>query len=354
MDAPAAARPAAHGAFAERRGSGCGRWHRARRAGAPAARAPPAAGRRQRRCAAGRPPPPRATRAGAGRARAGRGDGARRSPRTPTRRRPRPARRAAGPRRSERSAFRGVRTAILSCGLRARRGPKQACFQHRRPAPVYRGSIDQGGRDMRARMALLVMAVCAAVAAAPATAGAQEPAGLTKVVPVTGKSKSGKQFRGTYAIDRFRTRVASWSPSARFAAGWASRRVAKRGVTMPAALSSGRRAAAQLPPDPERLRDPRPGARADQPRPARARRSDQSHQREDRRGAGARQPAGNLLCAITGLLDPQATVGAPAGPRAERDPRARSQDGLEPPRGAGASPGAPLRGPAGGASGTHE
>ena len=58
---------------------------------------------------------------------------------------------------------------------------------------------------MRTRTGLVVMALCAAVAAAPATAGAQEPAGLTQVVPVTGKSKSGKQFTGSYAIDRFRT-----------------------------------------------------------------------------------------------------------------------------------------------------
>ena len=58
---------------------------------------------------------------------------------------------------------------------------------------------------MRTRTALLAMAVCAAVLVAAAPAGAQEPAGLTQVVPVTGKSKSGKPFKGTYTIERFRS-----------------------------------------------------------------------------------------------------------------------------------------------------
>jgi hypothetical protein len=53
-----------------------------------------------------------------------------------------------------------------------------------------------------------------AVAAAPATAGAQEPPSLTKVVSVTGKSKSGKKFRGKYVIDHFAPLVAECSPSA--------------------------------------------------------------------------------------------------------------------------------------------
>ena len=58
---------------------------------------------------------------------------------------------------------------------------------------------------MKTRTGLIVAAaMCAAVAVAPATAGAQEPSDLTQVVSLSGKSKSGKQFRGRYAIDRFR------------------------------------------------------------------------------------------------------------------------------------------------------
>ena len=102
---------------------------------------------------------------------------------------------------------------------------------------------------MRARMALLTMAACAAVLAAPAAAGAQDPAGLTQVVPVTGKSKSGKQFRGSYAIDRFRTSGGELVAVGTLRGRLGQRRVVERGVRMPAALSEVP-GAAQLPPIP--------------------------------------------------------------------------------------------------------
>jgi hypothetical protein len=76
--------------------------------------------------------------------------------------------------------------------------------------------------QMKARTALLSAALCAAVAAAPAKAGAQEPAGLTQVVPVTGKSKSGKQFTGSCAIDRFRSSSGRLVAVGTLAAAWAS------------------------------------------------------------------------------------------------------------------------------------
>jgi hypothetical protein len=53
-------------------------------------------------------------------------------------------------------------------------------------------------------------------------AGAQEPAGLTQVVPVTGKSKSGKQFTGSCAIDRFRSSSGKLVAVGTLAAAWAS------------------------------------------------------------------------------------------------------------------------------------
>jgi hypothetical protein len=93
------------------------------------------------------------------------------------------------------------------------------------------------------------MAVCAAIAAAPAAAGAQEPAPLTKVMSVTGKSGSGKQFRGTYAIDHFRASSGRLVAVGTLRGRLGERRVSKRGVTMSAALSEGP-AAAQLPPIP--------------------------------------------------------------------------------------------------------
>jgi hypothetical protein len=155
---------------------------------------------------------------------------------------------------------------------------------------------------MRARTALLAIAVCAALAA-PASAGAQEPAGLTKVVPVTGKAGS-KVFRGTYAIDRFiasRGRVFSTGTLRGKLAG---RRVVSRGVRMPAALSSDVQGA-QLPPIPDAceilnlvlgpinldllglvVRTNRINLRIDAV-------------------PGEGNLLGNLLCAITGILDPQ-------------------------------------------------
>jgi len=159
---------------------------------------------------------------------------------------------------------------------------------------------------MKARMGLVAMALCAAVAFAPAQAGAQEPAGLTQVVPVSGKSKSGKQFRGTYAIDRFRAARGAVMAVGTLRGRLAGRRVAQRGVTMPAAVSSDP-AASQVPPIPNAceildlvlgpinldllglvVRTNRINLRIDAV-------------------PGPGNLLGNLLCAITGLLDPQAT-----------------------------------------------
>jgi hypothetical protein len=154
---------------------------------------------------------------------------------------------------------------------------------------------------------LIAMAVCAAVAVAPATASAQEPAGLTKVVPVTGQSKSGKQFRGTYSIDRFRTSGGALAAVGTLRGRLGGRRVAERGVLMPAAVSRAPAAAQVLPPIPGAceilnlvigpinldllglvIRTNRINLRIDAV-------------------PGPGNLLGNLLCAITGILDPQTT-----------------------------------------------
>jgi hypothetical protein len=166
---------------------------------------------------------------------------------------------------------------------------------------------------MRARMALLAMAVCAAVVAAPATAGAQEPAGLTQVVPVTGKAANGKQFTGTYAIDRFRTASGKLVAVGTLRGHLGQRRVAKRGVTMPAALTKVA-ATAQLPPIPGacEILDLVLG-------PIRLDllglvvRTNRINVRIDA-VPGPGNLLGNLLCAITGLLDPRATSASQLAP----------------------------------------
>jgi hypothetical protein len=169
-----------------------------------------------------------------------------------------------------------------------------------------KGVINQGGFDMRIRTGLVAMVLCAAAVAVPSTAAAQEPPGFTQVVPVTGKGGGGKQFSGTYAIDRFRTSSGELIAVGTLRGRLGQRRVVERGVTMPAALSADAEAA-QLPPIPNAceilnlvlgpirldllglvIRTNRINVRIDAV-------------------PGPGNLLGNLLCAITGLLDPQAT-----------------------------------------------
>jgi hypothetical protein len=156
---------------------------------------------------------------------------------------------------------------------------------------------------MRARMGLLAMTLCALSIAAPA-ASAQEPAGMTQVLPVTGEAKNGKQFSGTYAIERFRTAGGRLVSTGTLRGRLAGRRVAERAVRMPATLSSDAQGA-QLPPIPNAceilnlvigpinldllglvVRTNRINVRIDAV-------------------PGPGNLLGNLLCAITGILDPQ-------------------------------------------------
>jgi hypothetical protein len=158
-------------------------------------------------------------------------------------------------------------------------------------------------------MGLLAVMLCALLIAAPAAA-AQEPAGLTQVVPVAGKSKSGKQFNGRYAIDRFTTSAGRLVAVGTLKGRLDGRRVTKRGVRMPAALASGASSAAVQPPVP-----PIPGAceilnlrlgPINLNLLGLVVRTNRIQVRIDA-VPGPGNLLGNLLCAITGLLDPQAT-----------------------------------------------
>jgi hypothetical protein len=157
---------------------------------------------------------------------------------------------------------------------------------------------------MNARMAVAALAICALLGAAPA-AGAQEPAALTQIVPVTGKAQNGKTLSGTYAIDRFRSAGSRLVAVGTLRGRLRGRRVVERGVSMPVQASRGA-LAAQVPPIPGAcqvlnlvlgpinldllglvVRTNRINLRIDAV-------------------PGAGNLLGNLLCAITGLLDPQA------------------------------------------------
>jgi hypothetical protein len=158
---------------------------------------------------------------------------------------------------------------------------------------------------MRVRMGLLALTLCAVLIAAPG-ASAQEPAGMTQVVPVTGKAKGGKAFKGTYAIERFRTSRGRLVSTGTLRGRLAGRRVVERGVTMPAAVSSDAQSA-QLPPIPnacEILNLVLGPIHLDLL--GLVVRTNQINVRIDA-VPGEGNLLGNLLCAITGILDPQAT-----------------------------------------------
>jgi hypothetical protein len=165
---------------------------------------------------------------------------------------------------------------------------------------------------MRARLGLLAVMLGALLIAAPA-ATAQEPAGLTQVVPVTGKSKSGKQFNGTYAIKRFSTSGGGLVSVGTLSGRLGNRRVVERGVRMPAALSGGA-TAAQVPPIPGacEILNLRLGP-INLDLLGLVVRTNRIHVRIDA-VPGPGNLLGNLLCAITGILDPPTTAASQLAP----------------------------------------
>jgi hypothetical protein len=156
---------------------------------------------------------------------------------------------------------------------------------------------------MRARIGLLAVMLCALLIAVPA-ASAQEPAGMTKVVSVAGKAKGGKTFKGTYSIDRFRSSAGELFSTGTLRGRLDGRRVVERGVRMPAVLSSDVQGA-QLPPIPgacEILNLVLGPIRIDLL--GLVIRTNRINLRIDA-VPGEGNLLGNLLCAITGILDPQ-------------------------------------------------
>jgi hypothetical protein len=134
---------------------------------------------------------------------------------------------------------------------------------------------------------------------------------LTKTVKMTGTAKNGKKFKGTYTIKRFTHRGSKLYAVGTLKGRLKGRRVTKNNVRIPASLARPAQAA-QIPPTPNacqilnltlqpidlnllglRLRTSRIDLRL-----------------EGVPGAG--NLLGNLLCGITGILDPQAAT--PASP----------------------------------------
>jgi hypothetical protein len=156
---------------------------------------------------------------------------------------------------------------------------------------------------MRARLGLLAVMLCSLLIAAPG-ASAQEPAGLTQVLPVTGEAQNGRDFNGRYVIDNFATSLGRLVSVGTVRGRLGNRRVVERNVRMPATLE-GDATAAQVPPIPGacEILNLRLG-------PINLNllglvvRTNRIQVRIDA-VPGPGNLLGNLLCAITGILDPQ-------------------------------------------------
>jgi len=155
-------------------------------------------------------------------------------------------------------------------------------------------------------------------------ASAQGPARLSQVVPLTGTAKGGKQFTGRYTIERFITRANKVFASGTVTGTLAGKHVRKERVRMPATLAAGAQAA--------------PGAHAAQvpvplpPLPpgnacailalnlgpvnlnllGLVVRTNEIQLRVDAVQA-AGNLLGNLLCGITGILNPTTLTSTPLG-----------------------------------------
>ena len=78
------------------------------------------------------------------------------------------------------------------------------------------------------------------------------PARMTQVVPLTGAAKGGKQFKGTYAIDRFISKGGKLYSVGTVKGKLGSRKVTKENVRLPATVAnaSAPAKASQVPPLP--------------------------------------------------------------------------------------------------------
>jgi hypothetical protein len=164
----------------------------------------------------------------------------------------------------------------------------------------------------RIRLAALAATLtCAAVLGGAGTAAAQAPP-LTKVVPIAGTAQNGKKFEGTYTIQRFAKRHGKLFAVGTLKGELKNRSVTRRNVRIPAALANGAQTA-QIPPTPNacqilnltlqpidlnllglRVRTSRIDLRI-----------------EGVPGAG--NLLGNLLCGLTGILDPSTLASTPLG-----------------------------------------
>ena len=181
-------------------------------------------------------------------------------------------------------------------------------------------------------MSRIRMAVCAAIAtcglslvAGSGIANAQSgPERLTKVVPLTGKTKDGKRFTGKYTIERFIARGNRLYSVGTVTGKVRNKRVRRKNVRIPATLANASAAAATASQQPPPLPlPPLPPGNAcpilaldlgpiNLPVLGLVVRTNQIQLRIDAvQGPG--NLLGNLLCGITGILNPGTLASTPLG-----------------------------------------
>jgi hypothetical protein len=154
---------------------------------------------------------------------------------------------------------------------------------------------------------------CAVLLGGAGTAAAQTAPSLTQVVPITGTAPNGKTFKGTYTIQRFTSSNGKLFAVGTLKGKLKNRSVTRRNVRIPAALTNNGAQAAQIPPTPNACQIL---SLTLQPIDLnllglRIRTSRIDLLIEGVRGAG--NLLGNLLCGITGILDPNTVAGTPLG-----------------------------------------
>lgn len=164
----------------------------------------------------------------------------------------------------------------------------------------------------RTRLAVLAATISCGLMLGAGPAAAQA-ASLTKVVPMNGTAENGKKFRGTYTIQKFATRNGKARAIGTLKGRLAGRNVTRRNVAMPVQLGAAGAQSTQLPPLPNGctilnlsiqpitldllglvVRTSRIDLRIDAVR-------------------GPGNLLGNLLCGLTGILNPPTLGGATAG-----------------------------------------
>jgi hypothetical protein len=177
---------------------------------------------------------------------------------------------------------------------------------------------------MRKFVAAMTAAIVCALMLAQGASAQTSPARLSQVVPLTGTAKNGKKFTGKYTIERFIAKGNKLYSVGTVKGKLGSKRVTKDNVRLPATVGNASAAAARtsqvpLPPLP-------PGNACSilslDLGPINLNllglvvRTNQIQLRIDAvQGAG--NLLGNLLCGITGILNPSALSSTPLGQLAQ-------------------------------------